>query len=98
VPAPAATAPTAARAIPPSPFSPDQRNGWLAQCRSAFQRAGAVLGGGNGLPDACETQLTDFERDYVPSADGRPPVIFVRVPIVRAPAAAAAPVDADTEE
>lgn len=98
VPAPAAAAPTAASAIPPpSPFSPDQRNGWLAQCRSTFQRAGAVLGGGNGLPDACENQLTEFERTYVPSADGQPPVIFVRVPVRRAPAAAAAPdaIDAD---
>jgi hypothetical protein len=97
VPAAAAATPTAARAIPPSPFAPDQRNGWLAQCRSTFQRAGAVLGGGNGLPDACENQLTEFERNYVPSVDGQPPVIFVRVPVRRAPAASVAPdaVDAD---
>jgi hypothetical protein len=79
-------APAALQPAPPSPFSTDQRNGWLAQCRGTFLQAGAALGGGNGLPDACETQLLDFERTYVPTADGRPPTIWVRVPIRRTPA------------
>lgn len=96
---PAAAPPAAAaRAILASPFSPDQRNGWLAQCRGIFLRAGAPLGGGNGLPDACETQLIDFERSYVPAADGQPPVIFVRVPVMRSAVAPASAPDADAEE
>ena len=88
--------PAAQRAIVASPFSPDQRNGWLTQCRSTFQRAGAALGGANGLPDACETQLLDFERNYVPSADGAPPTIWVRVPRTPAPVVSPA-IDGDVE-
>ncbi len=90
----------AQRAIVASPFSPDQRNGWLAQCRGTFLRAGAALGGLNGLPDACETQLIEFERTYVPAADGRPPTIWVRVPVARAavaPVPPAAPVESPQE-
>jgi len=83
---------------PPSPFTPEQRYGWLMQCRNAFLAAGASYGGLNGLPDACETQLRDFERTYVPTPGSGPPVIPVRVPIPRAAAApSAAPVDADLE-
>ena len=78
-------APAVPQSAPPSPFSADQRNGWLAQCRGTFLQAGAALGGGNGLPDACEAQLLDFERTYIPTADGRPPTIWVRVPIRRTP-------------
>jgi hypothetical protein len=95
-PAPAA-APATPPAPPPSPFTPDQRSTWLAQCRSTFQRVGAALGGGNGLPDACDKQLLDFERDYVPRPDGQPPVIYVRVPVTRAAPAAPDAVDADVE-
>ncbi len=88
-PAPAGSAtPAVAQPPPPSPFSPQQRAGWLAQCRATFQRAGAALGGAIGQPDACETQLLDFERTYVPTTDGQPPTIWVRVPVVRPPAAA----------
>jgi len=57
-----ATAPLIQRAIPASPFSLEQRNAWLAQCRSVYLQSGAGLGGGNGLPDACETQLGQYER------------------------------------
>jgi hypothetical protein len=101
-PAPAPSAPSAPAIAAPqtivaSPFSPDQRNGWLTQCRIAFLRAGAALGGANGLPDACETQLIDFERSYVPTADGQPPVIWVRVPVAR-PAAAVPPPAESPEE
>lgn len=101
-PSPAAAPPlapmsTPAAAPPPSPFTPDQRSGWLGQCRSAFQRAGATLGGGNGLPDACETQLLEFERNYVPRGDGQPPVIYVRVPVVRPPAAPVDPLSESPE-
>ncbi|HEY6817027.1 MAG TPA: hypothetical protein VI168_15935 [Croceibacterium sp.] len=71
---------------PPSPFSPEQRTGWLMQCRNVFLQRGVSYGGLNGLPDACETQLLDYERTYVPAADGSAPVIPVRVPIVRPPA------------
>jgi hypothetical protein len=97
-----AEGPTAERALPPSPFSPEQRNGWLGQCRIAFLQRGASLYGGAGQPDACEMQLLQFERSYVPSADGAPPVILVRVPITRTPAAVApdaadASVDGDLE-
>lgn len=95
-PAPVA-APAYAAPPPPSPFAPDQRAGWLAQCRSTFQRAGAALGGGNGLPDACETQLLDFERSYVARPDGQPPVIWVRVPIARAAPAMPAASDEDVD-
>ena len=98
-----AEAPTAQRAIPaappPSPFTPDQRTGWLGQCRNAFLQRGASLGGSAGQPDACEMQLLQFERSYVPSADGAPPVIQVRIPITRAPVPPGAdgPVDGDLE-
>ena len=98
-PAPAAAsapAPPVMQPAPPSPFSPDQRAAWLNQCRRTFQQAGAPLGGINGVPDACDTQLLDFERNYVPSADGAPPTIWVRVPIARAPAVAPA-IDGDVE-
>lgn len=96
-PALAAVPPTPPAPPPPSPFTPDQRSNWLAQCRSTFQRAGAPLGGGNGLPDACDKQLLDFERTYVPRPDGQPPVIYVRVPVTRAAPAAPDAVDADVD-
>lgn len=91
-----ALAPAMQPMVVASPFSPDQRNGWLAQCRNTFRQAGAALGGGNGQLDACETQLLDFERTYVPPAGGQsaPPVIMVRVPIVRQPVAEASIVEA----
>jgi hypothetical protein len=81
-------APAIQRAIPASPFSLEQRNGWLMQCRMAFLQRGAALGGGNGLPDACETQLAQYESTYSPPADGSAPapIIMVRVPVARAPA------------
>lgn len=79
-------APAIQRAIPPSPFSLEQRNGWLMQCRNTFLQAGASLAGAIGQPDACEAQLLEFERNYVPSANGAPPTILVRVPIARQPA------------
>ena len=91
-------APQAQRAMPLSPFSLEQRNGWLTHCRGVFRQAGASLGGGSGLPDACETQLQQFERTYVAPADGSDaaPVVLVRVPVARAPVSA--PADGDFEE
>jgi|SRR5690606_16744582 hypothetical protein len=86
-----ADAPLIRRVIPNSPFSFEQRNAWLAQCRSVFLQSGAGLGGGDGTPDACETQLAQYESNYVAPVAGAPyassagtmPVIWVRVPIVR---------------
>jgi hypothetical protein len=90
-------APAIQRAIPPSPFSLEQRNGWLMQCRNTFLQAGASLAGALGQPDACETQLLEYERNYVPSASGVPPTILVRVPVTRQPAAPA-PIETPEEE
>ena len=98
-PVPAPAQPT----VVASPFSPDQRNGWLSQCRTVFLQRGASLGGGNGQLDACDTQLLEFERSYVPPANGQsgpPPTIMVRVPVAR-PAPMPPPddaIDADADE
>lgn len=83
---------------PPSPFTPEQRYGWLMQCRNAFLAAGASYGGLDGSPDACETQLRDFERSYVATPGTPPPVIPVRVPIHRISVPAAPSDDPEGEE
>lgn len=102
-----ANAPLIRRVIPASPFSFEQRNAWLAQCRSVFLQSGASLGSG-GAPDACETQLAQYESTYAAApvagapyayGQGMAPVIWVRVPIVRerasAPAAESDPAAAE---
>jgi hypothetical protein len=105
-----ASAPLIRRVIPASPFSFEQRSAWLAQCRSVYLQSGASLGGGNGSPDACETQLAQYESSYAAPPYGAPyaygqgaygypsaPVIWVRVPIVRERATPAEALEVDEE-
>ena len=96
-PAGIAAAPQAQPTPVVSPFSPEQRNAWLTQCRMIFLQRGARLAGAPGQPDACETQLLDYERTYVAPANGAPPVIMVRVPISRPVVAPVDAIDADVD-